>query len=359
MMHIDMSSDPTMAATKTKASGPARQKNNAETLPTAPLIGAQLREAREARNLTLDAVADELMIRKYYLQALEEGAYRNLPERVYAIGFVQNYSQLLGMDTETLTEQFKREAYGSRGAARVELNMPTPASQSMLPSRPAIFAVGGLLLILVIGGIVWSSRSPEKTATSILQPPVNADSDMIPAQQLDIVNQPVISDQDSGFAAPTAAAPPVPETTSIVSGSGTVTTTDPASVPALAPTDAPATAAAPAKAEIATQPAAADPAKPADAAKPATTAPAGTRILIEALEPSWVEIADGDGNILYTNILRVGQALPIPNKPGVTLTTGNAAGIQIILDGKKIGALGGKGDVKRAISLDPEKLSKR
>lgn len=349
-----------MASTKTKAASAARQKNAAVTTPAAPPpppLGTLFREAREARSLSLESVADELMIRKYYLQSLEEGLYRQLPERVYAVGFVQSYAQLLGMDADTILEQFKREAYGGRGAAaaRVELNMPMPETQSLLPGRNTLIGIGAALLVLIIIGIVWGTSAPDTTKTPLPPPPATASQD-------DVIQA------------------PVPDKTAIVSSTGTVTTTNPPSAASadtntnpddLATDDTATGFAAAATPETATNDAAtpsttdettvaAAPAvvPPTDEqpAAPAAKAPPGTRVLIEALQPSWIEITDSEGRILYTNILRLGQALPIPNKPGITLTTGNAAGVQVVVDGKKMGPLGRTGEVKRAIPLDADQL---
>lgn len=333
-----------MATSKTKASGTVRQKNNtdqASATPPAATLGNQLREAREARDLSIDTVANELMIRKFYLTSLEEGTYRHLPERVYAVGFVKSYAELLGLDQHSAVEQFKREAYGSRGAAvdRIELNMPTPTSQSMLPPRGTILAITACLALLIIGGLIWSRNADDPVTHTIPQPPAAAHT------ADDITSTVPQAEQ----VAPEGFAAPVPETTAIVSSAGTVTTTDPASVPAPAVTG---TDSSSTTEQADTQTAAAT-------APLATTAPEGTRILVEALQPSWVEIADAEGNILYTNILRVGQALPIPNKPGMTLTTGNASGVQLVLDGKKLGPLGRAGEVKRGVALDPDSLNQR
>jgi cytoskeleton protein RodZ len=346
-----------MATGKTKASSTVRNRMNAPKSPSsaqaaspAPLLGPTLREAREARELSLDTVADELMIRRYYLESLEDGQYRQLPERVYAVGFVQNYAQLLGLDAATLVEQFKREAYGGRGAAaaRMELSMPAPPSQNLLPNKSTLFVIGGLLVLILVGGIVWNTRSPHSAETQIPQPPAVATNDMA-------INS--VSSSD----APPAPAAPVPDKTAIVSSAGTVTTANPpmgaADIAAPEPAAPDFVSATPPAQASAAVPAAETPATPATPPAAAAVAPKGTRILIEALQPSWVEIADADGNILFTNILRLGQALPIPDKAGITLTTGNAAGVQIILDGKKLGALGRTGEVKRAIALDPSKLS--
>lgn len=360
----------TMASTKTKAAGSAKQKNAAVATPAAPPpppLGTLFREAREARSLSLESVADELMIRKYYLQSLEDGQYRQLPERVYAVGFVQSYAQLLGMDSEVVLEQFKREAYGGRGAAaaRVELNMPMAETQSLLPGRNTLVGIGAALLVLIIVGIIWGTSAPDTTKTPLPPPPVTADQNVIPAPVPDktaIVsstgtvttdNPPVAVSADTnvnpddlatddtatGFAAPTAPAMPAAATT-------TPTTTDATPPAAETTTDETVVAAAPAVV----------PPTDEQPAATASKAPAGTRVLIEALQPSWIEITDADGRILYTNILRVGQALPIPNKPGITLTTGNAAGVQVVVDGKKLGAMGRTGEVKRAIPLDADQL---
>jgi cytoskeleton protein RodZ len=343
----------TMATSKTKASGTAKQKNNSDQAPSAtasPALGKQFQEAREARDLSIDTVANELMIRKFYLTSLEEGSYRNLPERVYAVGFVRSYAELLGLDKHALVEQFKREAYGSRAAQvdRIELNMPTPTSQSMLPPRGTILTIGTLLVVLVIGGLIWNAQSNEQSHPA-LQPPPSA-------QIADDALSQIINQNPDAPAADTFAAP-VPETTSVVSSTGTVTTANPTQMPPeQAPSATPDTQAnsVPEAAPVAEQAQAAE-----TPAAPAAAAPAGTRILVEALQPSWVEIADADGNILYTNILRVGQALPIPNKAGITLTTGNASGVQLVLDGKKLGPLGRAGEVKRGVSLNPDSLTQR
>ncbi len=341
-----------MATGKTKAASTAKQKTviPAPESPAVAPLGQQLRAAREARDLTIEMVADELMIRKYYLDCLEDGIYRELPERVYAVGFVNNYAHLLGLDASLIVEQFKREAYGGRGVptARVELAMPTPVSQSLLPNRLALFIIAALLVVFIVGGVIWNTRKPANLDAPTPQPPAvqNETLGLNSVSANSVVNS-----------------PPVPDRTAIVSSTGTVTTTNPASavnadvsdaapVPAAPDFAAPETVATPTAAAPTTTPAVTPAIK-----TPPIKAPEGTRILVEALQPSWVEIADAEGNILFTNILRLGQALPIPNKPGVTLTTGNAAGVQIILDGKKLGALGKTGEVKRAVALEPAQLT--
>ncbi len=57
-----------------------------------------------------------------------------------------------------------------------------------------------------------------------------------------------------------------------------------------------------------------------------------------------------------TRIFRPGDVYLVPNRPGLTLMTGNAGGLEVIVDGKMIAPLGPEGAVRRDIVLDPAKL---
>ncbi|MDF2764849.1 MAG: hypothetical protein K0S81_1843, partial [Rhodospirillales bacterium] len=54
--------------------------------------------------------------------------------------------------------------------------------------------------------------------------------------------------------------------------------------------------------------------------------------------------------------LQAGETLDVPAQPGLTLFTGNAGGLDIVLDGRPLPSLGPVGAVRRGISLDPEAL---
>ncbi len=70
-------------------------------------FGARLRAARQARGLDLVEIADELKIRRCYLQALEEGDVESLPARPFAIGFLRSYARLLDLDGNALVKELK------------------------------------------------------------------------------------------------------------------------------------------------------------------------------------------------------------------------------------------------------------
>jgi cytoskeleton protein RodZ len=61
-------------------------------------VGAQLRRAREARGLSLDALTRSTKISATTLAAIEAGDIQKLPAPVYARGFVKAYAAEVGLD---------------------------------------------------------------------------------------------------------------------------------------------------------------------------------------------------------------------------------------------------------------------
>ncbi|MDR2067435.1 MAG: helix-turn-helix domain-containing protein [Holosporaceae bacterium] len=68
----------------------------------------ELKKFRKSKGLSLHHVAGVLKIKESYLRAIEEKDYAQLPEYVYAVGFIKNYATFLGADCEAAVEQFKR-----------------------------------------------------------------------------------------------------------------------------------------------------------------------------------------------------------------------------------------------------------
>jgi cytoskeletal protein RodZ len=61
-------------------------------------VAEKLRQAREAKNLTVNQVADVTKIRTDHIRALEEGNFDVFSAPVYIRGFVRTYSTLLKLD---------------------------------------------------------------------------------------------------------------------------------------------------------------------------------------------------------------------------------------------------------------------
>ena len=82
-------------------------------------VGQRLRQAREARSLSLEQVAQTTFMRARYLQALEEGRLDLLPSIAQARGFLRAYAGFLGLDTEELLVELEASTNPSDVAAGV------------------------------------------------------------------------------------------------------------------------------------------------------------------------------------------------------------------------------------------------
>ena len=89
----------------------------------------------------------------------------------------------------------------------------------------------------------------------------------------------------------------------------------------------------------------------------ATALPAGTRIVIKASADAWVTIKQKAGPPLLNKLMHAGDSFAVPaDKPDLTLTTGNAGGTEVDVDGTAVPGIGGSGMVRRDLPLDPAVL---
>lgn len=112
-------------------------------------IGKHLRESREQRGLSVDQVSRDTNISRQYIVALEEDQYEVFPAEPYIIGFLRNYSDHLGLDTEALIGKYRTLKIQEQPAPLEELTrLPSP-----WPIR-ILWGVGGVAILVVVGFLV-------------------------------------------------------------------------------------------------------------------------------------------------------------------------------------------------------------
>jgi cytoskeleton protein RodZ len=80
------------------------------------------------------------------------------------------------------------------------------------------------------------------------------------------------------------------------------------------------------------------------------------RIVIKVAGSAWVEIRNAEGKAILSRILKDGDSYLVPNEPGLVMDTGNIGALEFTVDGNALAKLGEQGDVRRNVSLDPDKL---
>jgi cytoskeletal protein RodZ len=69
-------------------------------------MGDLFRSKREEMSLSLKEIENATSIRMLYLQAIEEGQIHQFLSSVYALGFIRQYSQFLGLELEKLGKDY-------------------------------------------------------------------------------------------------------------------------------------------------------------------------------------------------------------------------------------------------------------
>ena len=84
------------------------------------------------------------------------------------------------------------------------------------------------------------------------------------------------------------------------------------------------------------------------------------RVSFVATAKTWIEIRDTEADsILLSQNLDVGDRYnPDEDSEGMVLKTSNAGGLDVYVDGRKIGPLGRKGQTKAGIQMDADSLMK-
>jgi cytoskeleton protein RodZ len=70
-----------------------------------------------------------------------------------------------------------------------------------------------------------------------------------------------------------------------------------------------------------------------------------------------VQIRDeATGETIVTKVMRVGDTVTVPDRPGLTLLTGNAGGLEVRVGGVAAPAIGQPGEIVRDVRLDADSL---
>ncbi len=304
--------------------GPLSKHANADPVCAAPNAGDDLRAARERLGWPLQDAAATLRLRGTYLEALEDGDLSQLPGNAFALGFLRSYASALGLDPDEMLRRFKAEA--AEVSQRTELSFPAPVPERGLPMGAVIL----LGLILAIGAYIgWyrlsgEGRLPAETATTI------------PERLSSLADQ----------ALPLAAPPPVRADTAA----------EPIELPQPMPTLSPSSAAAAPVSPLPAPLLVVVPPPPAVAPAVVAPSPDGGRIVLRANAIAWMEVRDKTGTVLLNKVLKPGETWPVPPRAGLLLTTGNAAGTEVLLDGVVTAGLGGGTPVRRGLPLDPDQI---
>ncbi|MEH6974483.1 helix-turn-helix domain-containing protein [Bacillus sp. JJ675] len=120
-------------------------------------LGNRLKEAREEKGMSLDDLQAATKIQKRYLTALEEGNYDVIPGKFYVRAFIKQYAGAVGLNSEQLFEEFKKdipdsyndEVSDKLSSIKPQRELPGPASKA-LELLPTLLVSAGVIVVIAI-----------------------------------------------------------------------------------------------------------------------------------------------------------------------------------------------------------------
>jgi cytoskeletal protein RodZ len=284
-----------------------------------PTVGQQLRQARLSKGLELAALAEETRISRFYLEALECDQPERLPGPFFYKAFVKQYCKTLGIDANQFQQEFT-ERVGEETLSIEELRQAKFPARERDPIMRAVnphhgdmrflLAAGGLIAMLLVGSFVYTwVQKPEPQALT-----AGSGSVTLPVG---------VRASASGVAAPVESKPvAVAEQQNSTSGAATL----------------------PNGAELQNT-------SVVNLTPNIVSADAAVSLSISAQESTWINISS-DGKTVYEGTLEPAQARTLAGRANAVVKIGNAAGVQVKWNGKSIGPLGQRGQVRMVMFTD-------
>lgn len=265
-------------------------------------IGQQLRDAREAQQLSLLEVERETRIRRVFLQAIEEERFDDLPGDVYTRGFIRNYALFLNLDPRPLLADFDHVRSAPRQHDAEVLDEPLlPPATNNTGARVFLFIMA-LLIVLMVAWYIYSRYSGGQSPTELLR-----SLGLSARQTAALTRAPSLTPEPSDTPGAESSLPATePEATATV-------TTAPAITRTAFPTRTP-------------------------------TAIAGILVVVDVLEDSWAHIIV-DQDVVFDGTLLSGEQHTWQAQSVLSLSLGNAGGISLQVNNVDLGILGEPGEV--------------
>lgn len=313
-------------------------------------FGENLRREREMRGITLQEIANATKISVRFLEAVEGEEFSKLPGGIFTRSFIRSYAGYLGLDEEHVMAEFQLAAppQTEEDFSRIGVTGSSANNKPRAPILPWIIAV-----ILLAGGygiFRYAHRTSEEPL-NFGNPPAASTSSAHASSAAATTSTPpppILGPSQTETADP-APGPAQGATQSSLTGSSANTPSDAPSNGAPNPAASQAAAAGNVKPVAATAGIIAGSSTPAalNTISLAKAEAQGEMVLqVAATQPAWIAV-DADGKTVLEHVLTANEVQTLVAKNYFDVTTGNAQGTVLTLDGVTLKPLGQYGEVKK------------
>jgi len=281
----------------------AEQGDVAIETPAVPL-GKTLREARVRLGMSVAEVAAQTKFAPRQIEALEAEDYKHLPELAFVRGFVRSYAKILKLDVEPLLANLTQAKAVSGELAPAPVEVPFP--DALLAQRQNLIWLG-LALLLAVFVVVFAvsnyTATPTREEVTRVETPVSLPAEVQAAPEAD-------------SSKPNAEVPP-----------------ESAKVKEKFPAVVEPSAARPKKPVVLQSTPQSSPTN--SEAQPGAATQSGI-LRLEFDAESWVEIVDGNGNVLTSQAHQPGSDVRLEGYAPFSLRIGHAPSVRLYYQNKQV-----------------------
>ncbi|NPV52879.1 MAG: helix-turn-helix domain-containing protein [Firmicutes bacterium] len=341
-------------------------------------LGDILRTRRIARGLSLEEAQGATKIRQHHLMAMEAGDFDALPGEVYVRGFLRTYAGYIGLDSEKIVEQYRtvrgrvlpsdRAAGETVGSSEGALKLVPGKGQVRVAGLRRMTNVAPLVVatIVIIGGIVIhivasrpsgegerprTQAPPQATAAVVTAPKPGGPApsgpgEPAPSPQGRVEAPPGVSGQDASSQKTPGQEVPSQEMSGQEAGSQELgRKMEQASPQGPGPRAQGGQGDQPAPQPSAAGEAPAENGRVKDEAKREPGHELKHELKVDITQRCWVRVV-ADGRVVFEKVMNPGDSRTWTAKERLRIKAGNAAGIILTYNDKKLEFLGKPGQVK-------------
>ncbi len=172
--------------------------------------GQVLQDSRLAQNLELEAVAKNTKIRVNFLKLLEADDFGQLPNATVAKGFIRNYSQHLGLNSDQVLAIFRRDFIENEQGQIVPRGIVDPVGKNSFWTPKSTVIAFVVLVFTLFGSYVayqfWLLKGPPylsvdspQTNITVTDPSVEIEGKTNPEATIFVNDQLVSLDKGGEF----------------------------------------------------------------------------------------------------------------------------------------------------------------
>lgn len=286
-------------------------------------MGAKLRDARVAKNLSIADVAGQIRLAPRQIEALEADDFTQLPELPFVRGFVRSYAKLLQLDDQPLLATLPSPHMLSERIEPVSVDVPFNITQLSKQQNKVWLIASAVIAVFAIVFALWHFSTPkvEKTV-DVVKSEVLESSIVLPEQS--VANSAVLTSEIQTIAISSVAS-------NVVS---TVSMVLPVSAVAPASLVLPVSKVLnnPVQSAVQVVPVAVMPISSAESAVVANASK--LRLVFDA--ESWTEVRDATGKILSSKLNVAGSELNVNGVAPYDLVIGHAQSVHLYRRGKLV-----------------------